>query len=100
MTCECGEPKDAGAEACARCAWLEGGAAPGLRDLVSGLRVLGGEATLPALRDETGMSDRSLFRHLASLRKLGRLVVHRDRDEENQNLATYRLVGDAAEGAR
>lgn len=88
--CECGAARARGAEACVRCAWLDG-LTEAEAKVISAVRVLGGRSTPDALALETGYSERSLRRVIANLRRLGRIVVERERDEQNQDRATYVL---------
>lgn len=79
--CECGQPKEYGAEGCRRCMYLDGKtSAHGL--LIAALRTLGGSATLAALQLETGCSHENVTRVATSLASIGRVRrVHVDSDE-------------------
>ena len=87
--CECGAPRNPRAEACNRCAWLDGASEAEAR-LIAALNALG-EADNEALAYETGMPRSTMRVTLAKLRKLGRVVTLYDRDEDNRNRATHRL---------
>lgn len=72
IECECGNTKDASAEACERCTWFDGGGPE--QALVNALRVLGECATLEALALEMECTTRTVHRGLAKLRATGRVV--------------------------
>lgn len=90
--CDCGRPRDRGADACSTCVWLDG-ATPAEQRVIAALRALGGAGTRAALELETEMPCGSLKRTLARLRRLGRLVCELERDEfGGERRATYRLA--------
>jgi hypothetical protein len=72
-TCECGSAKRVGAEACDRCAALDGADVPE-STLVNALRNLGGDATSEAILVETNWSYRHLRRTAERLEKSGRVL--------------------------
>jgi hypothetical protein len=72
VECECGNEKDADAEACSRCAFLDGG--PLEYKVISALRMLGGSAQPKVIADALGMSLRSVLRAGVELSARGRIV--------------------------
>lgn len=82
VECECGNLKVEAAEACDRCAWLDGRSVEG--DVVAALRVLGEVATKEAIMLELGAgppgskkwqaTERRFYRLLAVLRQSGRVA--------------------------
>ena len=87
--CECGADREPGAAACARCSWLDG-MTPVEARVIAAIRLLGGRATREALSFETELAERTLYRTLAKLRRLRRIVVQRERDDDSAR-ATYVL---------
>lgn len=95
MRCECGAALHRvgpGRLVCIICAWRDGATAAE-RELISALRVCGGRAGLDALALEVGeqMSERTMFRALAKLRALRRIVVEYEDGNEETGRATYVL---------
>jgi hypothetical protein len=90
-TCECGNPKRAGAEACDRCAFLDG---PKSRqaNLIAALRNLGGEATLRGLVTEMAIHPRKINEALAQAIKAGRVERIETEAEYHKNEAAFILT--------
>lgn len=75
LECECGNAKQDGDVACARCLVLDGSEQIAAT-VISAFRVLGYEATLAALTDEAGVDERNVYRGLKLLKEWGRLRIH------------------------
>lgn len=83
--CDCGRPRDPRALACVTCTWLDGATESEAR-VIDALRALGSAGTWDALTLEIDMPERTLWRTLAKLRAVGRIVVRDDGER-----ATYTL---------
>ena len=92
--CDCGRQQTAGANACRRCAWLDG-RHPAGAEIISALRALGGVATYECLFGEIATREdrgaRSRVQHaVRRLRLAGRLVV---REEDGSQVRLLALRG-------
>lgn len=96
-TCECGAQKNSTDRACSTCSWLDGATTSEQR-VIAALRAIGGEGCRDALVLELDaqMPERTLRRTLAKLRGLGRVTAAVERDDDNRNVATYRLTSKAS----
>ncbi len=70
--CECSRPKGRLAVSCDSCAEMDGQGS--VANLVSALRVLGGEATFAALQQELGYAETNIYRAIRMAKAAGRLV--------------------------
>lgn len=70
--CECGRTKQARAEACDECAFLDGESA-GEAGLIGTLRLLGGAATSYEIAHAWGCTQRTVLRMLRRIRPRGRI---------------------------
>lgn len=68
VTCECGNAKDKAAEACTRCAYLDG-TSPAQQELITVMRNTPGGMTLEALASATQRNERGIRRILDNMIK-------------------------------
>jgi hypothetical protein len=79
VVCECDRPKEKGAICCEECSRLDAinlsykGQLSVESGVVSALRALGGTATLPALTEELGLSQRNVLLGIQRLKESGRV---------------------------
>jgi len=91
-TCECGEDKHPAADACNRCAHLDGGDdREGI--VIAAMRQLGGPSSVEEIADVAGYSKRSAWYALAALEGIGRVnYAYVDDDEQPQSARLYWLT--------